>query len=105
MNKSLRSLLSVVAVSSLAACSLAPVYQRPGLAAPATARRCGCKAGVVRLAPAVAEVPWKQYFPDARLQGLIRQALDSNRDLRVAVLNRISCVRRIKFKTPIASPH
>lgn len=88
MNKSLRSLLSVVAVSSLAACSLAPVYQRPELAAPAQLPGdAGAKPASSAAAPAVAEVPWKQYFPDARLQGLIRQALDSNRDLRVAVLN------------------
>lgn len=86
MNKSLRSLLSVVAVSSLAACSLAPVYQRPELAAPAQLPG-DAGAASSAAAPAVAEVPWKQYFPDARLRGLIRQALDSNRDLRVAVLN------------------
>jgi len=86
MNKSLRSLLSVVAVSSLAACSLAPDNQRPELAAPAQLPG-DAGAASSAAAPAVAEVPWKQYFPDARLRGLICQALDSNRDLRVAVLN------------------
>ena len=41
-------------------------------------------------APAVADVAgvgWREFFPDARLQAVITQSLDNNRDLRVAALN------------------
>src|SRR5690606_24984609 len=38
-------------------------------------------------AGAIADLPWATYFPDQRLQGLIKLALEHNRDLRVAVLN------------------
>lgn len=40
--------------------------------------------------PAVADVAnigWREFFPDPRLQALITQSLDNNRDLRVAALN------------------
>src|SRR5256885_13185904 len=32
-------------------------------------------------------LPWQDFFQDARLQQLVRTALDNNRDLRVAALN------------------
>ena len=35
----------------------------------------------------VADIGWRDYFVDARLQSLIAQSLENNRDLRVAVLN------------------
>jgi multidrug efflux system outer membrane protein len=40
-------------------------------------------------APAVdvADIGWRDYFLDPRLQSLIAQSLENNRDLRVAVLN------------------
>jgi outer membrane protein TolC len=47
----------------------------------------------------VAELPWTNYFPDARLQGLIRQALDNNRDLRVAMLT-IEQLRAATYQSP-----
>ena len=37
-------------------------------------------------APA-ADLPWKSFYTDARLQQIIGTALENNRDLRVAVLN------------------
>lgn len=33
----------------------------------------------------IASIAWKDYFPDAQLQALIQQALDSNLDLKIAV--------------------
>ncbi|MFW9615542.1 TolC family protein [Aquabacterium sp.] len=80
------TLLALLVASALSGCSLVPTYERPELAVPATlpvAETGGASAP----ASNVAQVPWTQYFPDARLQGLIRRALDNNRDLRVAVLN------------------
>ena len=35
----------------------------------------------------VADVGWREFFADSRLQELIARALDNNRDMRVAVLN------------------
>jgi multidrug efflux system outer membrane protein len=35
----------------------------------------------------VADIGWRDFFVDPRLQAVITQSLDSNRDLRVAVLN------------------
>ncbi|NVO04638.1 MAG: efflux transporter outer membrane subunit [Rhodoferax sp.] len=79
-----RSALSTL-LASLAACgSLAPDYQRPAAPVPAQfpVAADGAPAGV-----AAADLPWQSFFADARLQQLIRLALDNNRDLRVALLN------------------
>jgi multidrug efflux system outer membrane protein len=38
-------------------------------------------------ATAAADIGWREFFPDARLQSLIELALANNRDLRVAALN------------------
>ena len=78
-----RRLISLAAVLMLSACSLTPDYQRPELAVPATLPASAATGGAVD----VAGVPWRSYFPDARLQALIAEALANNRDLRVAILN------------------
>lgn len=38
-------------------------------------------------APSVADIGWRDFFVDERLEQVIAQALENNRDLRVAVLN------------------
>ena len=38
-------------------------------------------------APVAADIGWRDFFADPRLDQLVAQALDNNRDLRVAVLN------------------
>ncbi len=69
----------------LAACSLTPDYVRPDtpVAAgyPATAAQAGDHQTP---ATTVAETGWEDFFPDQRLQGLIKAALYHNRDLRTA---------------------
>jgi outer membrane protein TolC len=77
-------LVAVVALLALAGCSLAPVYQRPELPVPAA---LSSEASASSAAVDVAAVPWREYFPDPRLQRLIGEALANNRDLRVAILN------------------
>ena len=49
-------------------------------------------------APAVRDVPWQEFFTDARLRSVIDLALASNRDLRVATLNveRVAALYRIQ---------
>jgi multidrug efflux system outer membrane protein len=71
----------VVALMGLGGCSLIPDYHRPQAPVeqtwtlPVTAQAN---------APRVA---WQQFFKSAALKDLIGQALDNNRDLRVAALN------------------
>ncbi|MFT3848908.1 MAG: efflux transporter outer membrane subunit [Propionivibrio sp.] len=70
----------------LSACSLMPDYARPELPVPdawPAASLTESPAGKT----AWSEVAWPAFFTDATLQGLIRQALDNNRDLRVAALD------------------
>lgn len=76
--------LSLVLSSGLllGGCSFIPVLHKP---APPVAEQWGAS-GVVT-SPAAELLRWQQYFPDERLQGLIRASLAHNRDLRVAILN------------------
>jgi multidrug efflux system outer membrane protein len=74
--------LTLLAATSLTACTLAPATVRPTLpvaqtwptAEPATAA-------------SAADLAWREVFIDPRLAGTIELALKENRDLRVALLN------------------
>jgi multidrug efflux system outer membrane protein len=70
-----------------AGCSLAPDYQRPDLPVtneyPADAP---ITPDLKRDARPAAEVAWRDYFADPQLQAMIAQALEHNRDLRLAAL-------------------
>ena len=76
------SLLATAAMG-LAGCSLIPSYERPG--APVAASYT-LPSATAASAKAAAEVDWKDYFTDPRLQTLIGIALGNNRDLRMAML-------------------
>ena len=85
LNGSLLRLVSgACALSLLGACSLIPTYERP--AAPVPAQYPGAAEATPGQVQA-ADIPWQDFFKDARLQRLIALALDNNRDLRVAVLS------------------
>lgn len=72
----------VAAVLALAGCaSMAPPYTAPAL--PVAAHYPN---DVNQDGAAAAAMGWRDYFTDARLQDLIEQALENNRDLRMAVL-------------------
>ncbi len=73
------------AIMVLSGCSFIPKYERP--AAPVASQWPGGPVTEVAGQKAAADVPWQEFFRDARLQQLIGAALDHNRDLRVAVLN------------------
>lgn len=88
MKKSL--FLSCAAAVLLSGCSLIPDYMRPDLpvsqswpTGPASAAAPTVEAGK----PLWGDVAWKEFFTEPTLQKLIQQALDNNRDLRVAALN------------------
>lgn len=71
---------------ALAGCSLSPDYQRPDWPVSSSLQADVAASGSAQ-AVDVAVVPWREYFPDDRLQHLIAEALANNRDLRVAILN------------------
>lgn len=79
----MRVLIPLALAASLGACSLVPPLERPAPPVPAQFPQL---AG----APSVAAAPlpgWRRMFGDPRLQRLIEQALEQNRDLRLAALN------------------
>jgi len=90
MNKMKTALfLSLGGLLCLGGCSLAPEYARPGAPVPAAwpAGPAYENAAVSPGAKSAAEIPWKEIFPDERLQKVIGMALEGNRDLRIAALN------------------
>ena len=77
-------ILTFAVAAVLSACTLEPHYSRPTAPVPTTWN--GNAAGKGDTA-SVADIGWRQFFPDPVLQRLIELALANNRDLRVAVLN------------------
>ncbi len=69
-------------------CTLTPEYTRPAPPVPADwptgAAYQEMKPAVS--APTAADLPWREFFTDGRLQEIISIALNNNRDLRLAVL-------------------
>ena len=88
MKRNLFLLLSII-VFLLCGCTLAPKYTRPAPPVPAEwptgAAYNGTKTAAS--APAVPDMPWREFIADERLQKIIETALNNNRDLRVAALN------------------
>jgi len=85
MNKLLS--FALLAGLALAGCTLAPKYHQP--AAPIAGAwpensPAGASAAVTN---AAADIGWRDFFSDPRLQSIIGLALTNNRDLQVAVLN------------------
>ncbi|MFC3108205.1 efflux transporter outer membrane subunit [Undibacterium arcticum] len=88
---------ALLAAGILSGCSLAPQYVRPqapiATAYPGdAAAQPGSSAGAPQSADAANAVDtitlgWRQFFPEPRLQALIADALENNRDLRTAALN------------------
>ena len=78
-----RAILVVGASAALAACSLEPHYVRP--AAPVPPRWPAGDAYLRQSEAALPSVDYREVFKDPRLQEVIVQALQNNRDLRVAV--------------------
>ncbi len=84
-----RTLLSlVIAILGLAGCSttLMPDYNRPAAPTPAawpSGPAYKAAGGTTNLA---AEIPWREFYTDPRLQQVIALALTNNRSLRTAAL-------------------
>ncbi len=75
-----RALAGVLAIAPLAACTVGPNYHKPELQPPEQHRFAqGAPA-----AESMADLPWWQVFDDPVLQGLIRDGLANNLDLKLA---------------------
>jgi multidrug efflux system outer membrane protein len=88
MKRNLFVLLGII-ITFVSGCTMAPKYTRPDAPVPAQwpAGAAYSETKSPASAPAAAELPWREFFTDERLQKIIGIALDNNRDLRVAALN------------------
>jgi len=82
------SLLAITVVL-LTGCTLAPKYTRPEAPVPASwpGGPAYDNAHAAPGAQAAADLRWREFIADERLQSIIEAALENNRDLRVATLN------------------
>ena len=97
MRKNALTLLVLLgAAVLLAACSMAPTYERPlapiagdwpGLRLSRSLAGMPPAASTALQTVAAADTEWQSFFSDPRLRLLIESALRNNRDLRIAVLN------------------
>jgi len=69
-----------IALLAASACAVGPRYERPTVPVPPA--YWGVPAGAD--AASIADLPWWEMFQDAALQGLIREAIANNQDLRLA---------------------
>ena len=79
----------IFTVICLAGCSLAPTYTRPTAPIPAEWPRgpAYMEAGGAGTGPQAADMGWRRFYVDEKLQKVISLALSNNRDLRIATLN------------------
>jgi len=99
-----RLIISLITASLLSACTLAPHYRRPESPVPdswpsdtaagnttgsadASASGQPSRSGIGDPSLTADQIGWRDFFTDPRLQHLIEIALESNRNLRIAVLN------------------
>ncbi|MFM0100985.1 efflux transporter outer membrane subunit [Paraburkholderia nemoris] len=109
MRLKLSACMVAFTVAMLTGCTLDPHYERPAApvavaypkgeayestsaaaastAASGTASGAATPATTTTAPPLAADLAWRSFFRDERLQRLIQIALDNNRDLRVAALN------------------
>lgn len=78
--------LVLLAAAGLAGCSLTPQYVRPDAPVAASYPTQSGVTDAEQAAYAAADIGWRTFFPDPRLQALIAAALENNRDLRIAAL-------------------
>jgi multidrug efflux system outer membrane protein len=76
----------------LSGCAVGPNYHRPGVQAPNSYRDLANNPQLQAQTASYADLPWWQVFQDAKLQELIRTALQQNYDLQLAT-ERINAAR------------
>jgi multidrug efflux system outer membrane protein len=82
-------LLLVFAAVLFAGCTMIPEYTRPEAPVPADwpSGLAYKESPSTQGALLAADLQWREFFPDERLQKVIEAALNNNRDLRLAALN------------------
>jgi multidrug efflux system outer membrane protein len=75
--------LTAVACLVLTGCLVGPKYKRPPVTVPDTYRGLAADAGP-QTAASIGDEKWWEVFQDSQLQGLIREALSQNYDVRIA---------------------
>ena len=86
MSKYLSPIIALF-ILALAGCTLTPKYHRPTAAISPTWPTVPAQPKVPTNAIPAADIGWREFFRDPRLQQLIELALTNNPDLRVAMLN------------------
>ncbi|MFA4915906.1 MAG: efflux transporter outer membrane subunit [Syntrophales bacterium] len=84
-----RFLLLIEILILLTGCNMAPKYTKPEAPIPAN-WPTGAAYKEIKTMPGTttdAELRWREFFTDERLQTIIKTALDNNRDLKLAALN------------------
>ncbi len=76
--------IAAVLVLSLSACKVGPNYQRPAVDVPGQYRGLAPDLGARPAGEPFGEMKWQSVFTDNTLQGLIKEALTNNYDLRIA---------------------
>lgn len=84
---SARIAIALAALTALGACTMIPAYDRPALPVADAFPQTGQAAPSASSSLEAADLGWRDMFPDPVLQTLLRDALDNNRDLRIAALN------------------
>ena len=77
----MRKYLALAGATALASCNFAPAYRQPVAPISATFPQAGGQAA----GRSAADIGWRDYFGDPRLQALIAAALANNRDLAQSV--------------------
>ncbi len=77
----------IITLISLAGCSLAPTYTRPAPPVPSEWPTGPAYKAAVERIDEVADIGWREFYADERLQKVMELALANNRDLRVAASN------------------
>src|SRR5258708_23766809 len=88
-----RLLLALCGLLCLAGCAVGPNYKRPVIDSPTTFRGQGYATNT-----SFGDPNWWQVYRDDTLQGLIREALTNNYDLRIAIA-RVEQARAIAMQT------
>lgn len=79
--------LAIALPLALAACTLAPRYERPAAPVADTWPTGPSYAANQENQTAAADIPWREFIKDPKMRQVIEQALANSRDLRIALAN------------------
>ncbi len=80
----LKTSAAILLALSLSACKVGPNYKRPATTVPDQYRGIAPSASSQAPAQPIADTPWASVYQDEVLQGLIKEALTNNYDIRIA---------------------